>query len=105
MLQDGKSSGAIPNCKQRQFAHALTECLCTTKEFLMARKQDSLPSVVLVHGGFVVGSGWQGVYDLLTEDGYDVSVVQNPTISLAADVRVTKRVLDEQNGSVVLVGH
>ncbi|MCZ2830669.1 alpha/beta hydrolase [Modestobacter sp. VKM Ac-2986] len=62
-------------------------------------------NVVLVHGGFVDGSGWQGVYDLLTADGYQVSVVQNPTLSLEDDVAVTRRVLDQQDGPAVLVGH
>src|SRR3954470_6878211 len=62
-------------------------------------------SVVLVHGGFVDGSGWQGVYDELKKDGYSVGVVQNPTISHADDVAVTKRVIDAQSEPVVLVGH
>ena len=62
-------------------------------------------NVVLVHGGFVDGSGWEGVYKILTKDGYTVSVVQNPTISLAADVAATKRIVAVQNGPVVLVGH
>jgi pimeloyl-ACP methyl ester carboxylesterase len=62
-------------------------------------------NVVLVHGGFVDGSGWEGVYKILTKDGYTVSVVQNPTISLADDVAVTKRIVATQNGPVVLVGH
>ncbi len=61
--------------------------------------------VVLVHGGFVDGSGWQGVYKILKDDGYIVSIVQNPTISLADDVAATQRVLAAQNGPVVLVGH
>ena len=63
------------------------------------------PSVVLVHGGFVDGSGWRGVYDRLKQDGYSVAVVQNPTVSHADDVAVTKRVLDAQSEPVVLVGH
>jgi pimeloyl-ACP methyl ester carboxylesterase len=63
------------------------------------------PSAVLVHGGFVDGSGWQAVHTLLTRKGYSVSVVQNPTISLAGDVDATKRVLAAQTGPVVLVGH
>ena len=54
-------------------------------------------AVVLVHGGFVDGSGWEDVYKILKKDGYDVSIVQNPTISLADDVAVTKRVLAKQN--------
>lgn len=62
-------------------------------------------NVVLVHGGFVDGSGWEAVYRSLRRDGYTVNVVQNPTISLSDDVRVTKRVIAAQNGPVVLVGH
>jgi len=62
-------------------------------------------NVVLVHGGFVDGSGWEGVYRILKKDGYTVSVVQNPTISLADDVDATKRIVAAQNGPVVLVGH
>ena len=67
--------------------------------------QPTLRNVVLVHGGFVDGSGWSAVYHALRKDGFAVSVVQNPTISLADDVRVTKRVIAEQNGPVILVGH
>jgi pimeloyl-ACP methyl ester carboxylesterase len=62
-------------------------------------------NVVLVHGGFVDGSGWQGVYNILTRDGYNVSVVQNPTLSLAGDVAATRQIIDEQPGPVVLAGH
>ncbi len=65
----------------------------------------STKSVVLVHGGFVDGSGWQGAYELLAKDGYHVTVVQNPTLSLEDDVAVTRRILDEQDGPVILVGH
>jgi pimeloyl-ACP methyl ester carboxylesterase len=62
-------------------------------------------NVVLVHGGFVDGSGWQGVHDALTADGYRVAVVQNPTLSLEDDAAVTRRVIDDLDGPVVLVGH
>jgi len=62
-------------------------------------------NVVLVQGGFVDGSGWEGVYKILKKDGYMVSIVQNPTISLADDVAATKRIIGVQNGSVVLEGH
>jgi len=65
----------------------------------------SAGTVVLVHGGFVDGSGWQGVYKQLTDDGYSVSVVQNPTLSLAGDVEATRRVIDTQAEPVILVGH
>jgi pimeloyl-ACP methyl ester carboxylesterase len=62
-------------------------------------------NVVLVHGGFVDGSGWQGVYNVLKQDGYNVSVVQNPTQSLEGDVAATREIIDQQDGRVVLVGH
>ncbi len=62
-------------------------------------------SIVLVHGGFVDGSGWQGVYSILKQDGYNVSVLQNPTITLEDDVAVTKRAIAKQAGRVILVGH
>lgn len=62
-------------------------------------------NVALVHGGFVDGSGWEGVYQLLKEDGFNVGVVQNPTLSLEDDVAVTRRVLDKQDGPTILVGH
>jgi pimeloyl-ACP methyl ester carboxylesterase len=70
-----------------------------------AKANGGVKNVVLVHGGFVDGSGWQGVYDTLKKDGYAVSIVQNPTISLADDVAVTKRILAAQDGPVILVGH
>ena len=63
------------------------------------------PTVVLVHGGFVDGSGWQGVYEHLRKDGHGVSVVQNPTLSLADDVAVTRRAIDAEGEPVILVGH
>jgi len=62
-------------------------------------------TIVLVHGGFVDGSGWQGVYDHLKKDGHNVSVVQNPTLSLDDDVAVTKRAIDAASEPVILVGH
>jgi pimeloyl-ACP methyl ester carboxylesterase len=71
----------------------------STKEITMAK------NIVLVHGGFVDGAGWEGVYKILKRDGYNVSVVQNPTISLDDDVAVTKRILAAQDGPTILVGH
>ena len=70
-----------------------------------AKAVGGIRNVVLVHGGFVDGSGWQGVYDLLKKDGYNVTIVQNPTTSLVDDVAVTKRTLAAQNGPAILVGH
>src|SRR6201984_3242065 len=72
----------------------------------MNGKPDStIKTIVLVHGGFVDGSGWEEVYKILKKDGYTVSVVQNPTISLAAYVAVTRRVLTHHSGPVILAGH
>jgi pimeloyl-ACP methyl ester carboxylesterase len=80
--------------------------LGTGKE-LMAQTNASahVKNVVLVHGGFVDGSGWEGVYKALKKDGYTVAIVQNPTISLADDVAFTRRAIASLNGPVILVGH
>jgi pimeloyl-ACP methyl ester carboxylesterase len=63
------------------------------------------PTVVLVHGGFVDGAGWEGVYKILKKDGYDVSIVQNATLTLAGDVAATRQTIGQAKGPVVLVGH
>ena len=65
----------------------------------------NISNIVLVHGGFVDGAGWRGVYDILKKDGFNVSIVQNPTISLAGDAAATKLIIDSQPGPVILVGH
>ena len=65
----------------------------------------NVQNIVLVHGGFVDGSGWRGVYDVLKADGFSVSVVQNQTLSLESDVATTTNVLDELDGAAILVGH
>src|SRR5499433_1064657 len=70
-----------------------------------AQAAPAINNIVLVHGGFVDGSGWRGVYDILRKDGFNVAVVQNPTISLDGDVAAAKMVIDEQPGPVILVGH
>jgi pimeloyl-ACP methyl ester carboxylesterase len=72
---------------------------------MATRPKATSTNVVLVHGGFVDGSGWEAVYRVLRREGHTVSVVQNPTISLSDDVRVTKAVIAAQTGPVVLVGH
>ena len=72
----------------------------------MTNITNSAPAaIVLVHGGFVDGSGWEGVYRILRKDGYDVSIVQNPTTTLADDVAATQRAIAEKTGPVLLVGH
>jgi pimeloyl-ACP methyl ester carboxylesterase len=69
------------------------------------QRAESRKAIVLVHGGFVDGSGWAGVYDILKKKGYNVAVVQNPTKSLADDVAFTKAAIDSLKSEVVLVGH
>ena len=71
----------------------------------MSQNNGHVNNILLIHGGFVDGSGWEGVYNVLRKDGYTVSIVQNPTTSLADDVAVTKRAIAAQNGPVILVGH
>jgi pimeloyl-ACP methyl ester carboxylesterase len=72
---------------------------------MMTQLATAAASIVLVHGGFVDGSGWQRVYKILKKDGYEVTAVQNPTVTLADDVAVTRRAIANQNHPVILVGH
>ncbi|WBV56107.1 alpha/beta hydrolase [Chryseobacterium daecheongense] len=72
---------------------------------LSAQSSKVVKNIVLVHGAFVDGSGYRGVYDILTKKGYNVTVVQNPLTSLADDVQATKDALDKQDGPTILVGH
>jgi pimeloyl-ACP methyl ester carboxylesterase len=98
----------VTDCADR-LGWAICQAALTSK--LSEREGDVMSTeaptknVVLVHGGFVDGSGWQGVYNILTRDGYNVSIVQNPTISLEGDVAATRQIIDGQPGPVVLVGH
>ena len=71
----------------------------------MAGLHAAVITIVLVHGGFVDGSGWEGVYNILQQDGYRVAVVQNSTVSLADDVAATQLAISQVEGPVVLVGH
>ena len=69
------------------------------------RPEGATRNIVIVHGAFTDGSGWRSVYDILEQDGYRVSIVQEPLTGFADDVAATKRVLDQQDGAVILVGH
>src|SRR6202049_437312 len=88
-------------------ALAIMTIILSMGENTMAQTKSTtvVKNIVLVHGGLVDGSGWIGVYKALKKDGYTVAIVQNPTISLADDVAVTKRAIAAQNGPVILVGH
>ena len=68
-------------------------------------KTPARPTIVLVHGAFVDGSAWQAVYRILRNEGFTVRIAQNPTTSLADDVAETRRLVDTQDGPVILVGH
>jgi pimeloyl-ACP methyl ester carboxylesterase len=86
---------------------AIMTIILSVGENTMAQTKSTavVKNIVLVHGGLVDGSGWEGVYNILKKDGYTVTIVQNPTISLADDVAFTKRAIAVQNGPVILVGH
>src|ERR1700686_1456957 len=102
-----KHNAIATNARTRMSALAITTILFSMGKDLMAQTNKStvVKNIVLVHGGLVDGSGWKGVYESLKKDGYTVTIVQNPTISLADDVAVTKRAIAAQNGPVILVGH
>jgi pimeloyl-ACP methyl ester carboxylesterase len=101
-----RSRDRVGRLQSPRFSAEIAAVLGNQEGFMsQARTTGGIKNVVLVHGGFVDGSGWQGVYDTLKKDGYAVSVVQNPTISLGDDVAVTKRTLAAQDGPVILVGH
>src|SRR5262245_55900730 len=97
----------IPAC----YTLSLAEARCprraakSTAEITMNATANAQKAIVLVHGGFVDGSGWEGVYSILKKDGYDVSVVQNPTVSLAGDVAATRAAIEACDKPVILVGH
>src|ERR1700724_2313209 len=95
------------NVRTRISALAIMTIMFSMGKDLMAQTNTStvVKNIVLVHGGLVDGSGWKGVYKALKKDGYTVTIVQNPTISLAHDLAVTKRAIAAQNGPVILVGH
>jgi pimeloyl-ACP methyl ester carboxylesterase len=83
-------------------------CLCFLgiwKQSVAQTSASPIKNIVLVHGAWVDGSGWKPVYDILTKDGYTVTLVQEPLTSFAEDVRATRRVLDQQSGPCILVGH
>ena len=84
---------------------ALASAALAASSPLVAAVPEKPVSVVLVHGGFVDGSGWQAVHNILSKEGYEVIVVQNPTVSLEDDVAVTKRAIAAARHPVVLVGH
>lgn len=91
---------------QRVFRVLCVSCLLLICSALSAQNSDHrIRNIVLVHGAWADGSGWKGVYDILTKDGFNVSIVQEPETSFQEDVGATKRVLAQQNGPCILVAH
>src|SRR5262249_4923826 len=90
-------------------AQTLSPLVAQTSEPIEDRTKEAKPAakptIVLVHGAFADASGWQLVIPILQRDGYNVVAVQNPLSSYAADVETTKRLIDAQQGPVVVVGH
>lgn len=84
---------------------AIALVLAMTGAVAHAETKPAAKDVVIVHGALADGSGWRAVYDILTKDGFHVTIVQEPLTGLAEDVDATKRVIDQQTGPVVLVGH
>jgi pimeloyl-ACP methyl ester carboxylesterase len=91
--------------KKLIYSNLLFLSLLTISVMTNAQTTTGIKNVVIVHGAFADGSGWQSVYELLTKQGYHVTIVQNPLTSLNDDVAATNRILDKQDGPVVLVGH
>jgi pimeloyl-ACP methyl ester carboxylesterase len=91
--------------KIRVLIAAATALIAFAPTAYAARAKTGASNIVLVHGALVDGSSWRAVYDILRKDGYRVSIVQEPLTSLDDDVAATKRILDLQDGPVVLVGH
>src|SRR5882724_6756517 len=89
----------------RRKSLAIALMIATSGTMAHAEPKLGAKDIVIVHGALVDGSGWRGVYDILSKDGFHVTIVQEPLTSLAEDVEATKRVIDQQEGSVVLVGH
>jgi pimeloyl-ACP methyl ester carboxylesterase len=105
-----KQEGTPHQLRTRKFVFAFLPVIAMMLGFAEVRMSQAstaagVKNVVLVHGGFVDGSGWEGVYKALKKEGYTVAIVQNPTTSLADDVAATRRTIAAQNGPVILVGH
>lgn len=104
-----KREGVSPKARKRRLGLGLLLTVGVVfgsgEVFMSQASASARANVVLVHGGFVDGSGWEGVYKALKKEGYTVTIVQNPTFSLADDVAVTRRALATQSGPVILVGH
>lgn len=105
LLAGMATTGAMISLLRATTAVPDTQALPSKENIMSVGENTSVGAIVLVHGAFVDGSGWEEVHRILKKDGYHVSVVQNSTTSLADDVAATKRIVVEQKGPVILVGH
>jgi len=100
-----KSMKAMRVARRISQSFCIVLLLLTCGVLLAQNQQHRIRNIVLVHGAWADGSGWKGVYDILVKDGYNVSIVQEPETSFTHDVAATKRVLAQQDGPCILVGH
>jgi pimeloyl-ACP methyl ester carboxylesterase len=106
-----RTATGMTQLAQRRSRAILLLCVCslslllTSREMLAQNPTPRVRNIVLVHGAWVDGSGWKGVYDILVKDGYNVSIVQQPLTSFQEDVTAVKRILALQNGPTILVAH
>ena len=91
--------------KSGSLSAAVLLILAVTTTVPVFAQNASIKNIILVHGAWVDGSGWKPVYDILVKDGYTVSVVQEPLTSFSEDVAATRRIIDQQSGPSMLVGH
>src|ERR1700744_4072667 len=95
----------MKNARISLVAAALTLPVIGLPAVSQAASPATVKNIVIVHGALADGSGWKSVYDILTRDGFKVSIVQDPQTTLADDVAATQRIIDEQDGPSILVGH
>jgi pimeloyl-ACP methyl ester carboxylesterase len=100
-----KSMKAMRAARRMSQSFCIFLLLLTCGPLSAQNQQHRIRNIVLVHGAWADGSGWKGVYDILIKDGYKVSIVQEPETSFTDDVAATKRVLAQQDGPCILVGH
>jgi pimeloyl-ACP methyl ester carboxylesterase len=104
-MSNSMKSMPVAKGMSRSFCFVLLLLTCGALSAQDNNEEHRVRNIVLVHGAWADGSGWKGVYDILVKDGYTVSIVQEPETSFREDVAATKRVLAQQDGPCILVGH
>ena len=104
-MSNSMKSMRVAKGMSRSFCFILLLLTCGALSAQVNNEEHRVRNIVLVHGAWADGSGWKGVYDILVKDGFNVSIVQEPETSFREDVTATKRVLAQQDGPCILVGH